>query len=145
MHEPFFWSILLTGQFYLIFHAKAITYRGPTPGLHQIAPYDTAAALIAAQLWIEKNKGSSSISDDLREGLKDPSRIKLKDDCKIVATAIRYKANCIYSEDDGVQKFAQGKIEVRDVPKYLMKQAGLFDSQKRGTSLNNSIKELINC
>ncbi len=101
--------------------------------------------MIAAQLWIEKNKGSSSISDDLREGLKDPSRIKLKDDCKIVATAIRYKANCIYSEDDGVQKFAQGKIEVRDVPKYLMKQAGLFDSQKRGTSLNNSIKELINC
>lgn len=95
----------------------------------QIAPYDTAAALIAAQLWIEKNKGSSRVSDDLREGLKDPSRIKLKDDCKIIATAIKCKADCIYSEDDGVQKFGQGKIEVRDVPKYLMKQAELFDSQ----------------
>lgn len=95
----------------------------------QIASYDTAAALIAAEIWIDKNKGSSGINDELREGLQDTSRIKLKDDCKIVATAIKYKADCIYSEDEGVKKFAEGRIDAREVPRNLMKQDGLFDQR----------------
>ena len=98
----------------------------------QIAPYDTAAALIAAGLWIEKNKGSSGISEELKEGLQDPSRIKLKDDCKIVATAIKCKANYLYSEDDGVKKFAQNKIDVKEVPQNLMEQTTLFDDFNEG-------------
>jgi predicted nucleic acid-binding protein len=93
----------------------------------QIAPYDTAAALIAAELWIEKNKGDIGISEDLKAGLQDTSRIKLKDDCKIVATAIKCKADCLYSEDDGVKKFAQGRIEVKEVPRNLQEQRSLFD------------------
>jgi len=93
----------------------------------QIAPYDTAAALIAAELWIERNKGSTGISDELKEGLADPSRIKLRDDCKIVATAIKCRADCLYSEDEGVKKFAQGRIEVKEVPRDLAEQRGLFD------------------
>lgn len=96
----------------------------------QIVPYDTAAALIAAELWIEKNKGSSGISEELKVGLQDSSRIKLKDDCKIVATAIKCKADCLYSEDDGVKKFAQDRIEVKEVPRDLKEQMGLFDKSK---------------
>ena len=98
----------------------------------QIAPYDTAAALIAAELWIEKNKGSSGISEELKEGLSDPSRIKLKDDCKIVATAIKCKADCLYSEDEGVKKFAQDRIEVKEVPRDLREQATLFEDFEEG-------------
>lgn len=93
----------------------------------QIAPYDTAAALIAAELWIEKNKGSGGVSDELKQGLQDSSKIKLRDDCKIVATAIKCRADCLYSEDEGVKKFAQGRIEVKEVPRDLPEQRGLFD------------------
>lgn len=93
----------------------------------QIAPYDTAAALIAAEIWIDKNKGSIGINHELRQGLQDTSRIKLKDDCKIVATAVKFKAECIYSEDEGVKKFAEGRIKVCEVPRNLMKQEDLFE------------------
>lgn len=97
----------------------------------QIVPYDGLAAIKAAEIWIEKNRGSAGITEELREGLENSRRVKLKDDCKIVATAVRYKADCIYSEDEGVQKFGKDFIDVHPVPRDLMKQEDLFDSSRK--------------
>jgi predicted nucleic acid-binding protein len=41
---------------------------------------------------------------------------KMKFDHIIVATALLYGASCIYSYDDGVKKFAEGLIEVKEMP-----------------------------
>jgi predicted nucleic acid-binding protein len=77
-----------------------------------IVPYDAIAALQFAKVWQAKYP-------KLAEELRDSEGIRknhLKIDCMIVATAITRKADCIYSYDRGLQKFAEGYIEVREIP-----------------------------
>jgi predicted nucleic acid-binding protein len=79
-----------------------------------IVPYDTIAALQFAKIWQAKNP---KLVEELRneEGI---GKNHLKIDCMIVATAITRKADCIYSHDRGLKRFAEGYIEVREIPDF---------------------------
>ena len=72
-----------------------------------IPPFDTQAALKFAEIWQKRKaaKGDSKIS-----------RAEMKADFMITATAVVGGAECIYSEDAGLKKFAQDYINVRPLP-----------------------------
>lgn len=74
-----------------------------------VPPFDTQAALHFAKMWRNKKqiKDASGLSI---------SRAEMKADFMITATAIARGANCIYSEDAGLKKFAQDYIDVRLLP-----------------------------
>jgi predicted nucleic acid-binding protein len=89
------------------------------PGLHNafselmhrrfiVPPFDTQAALHFARMWRNKKqpKDESGIS-----------RAEMKADFMIIATALARRAECIYSQDIGLKKFAQDYIDVKPLPK----------------------------
>lgn len=71
-----------------------------------VVPFDTQSAMMFARIWQEKN---GAIEELKQSGI---GRQQLKADCLIVASAIARKAICIYSNDKGLQKFAEGFIDV---------------------------------
>jgi predicted nucleic acid-binding protein len=73
-----------------------------------VVPFDVKSALMCAKIW-QENQDSKLISDLKELGV---SNRKLKADCMIVASAVAYKANCIYSHDKYFKKFAEGFIPV---------------------------------
>jgi predicted nucleic acid-binding protein len=78
-----------------------------------VVPYDTASASYFAKIWQDKT------TDGTIDKLKNnplATRAKLKADCQIVATAITHGASCIYSYDEELAKFAEGYIEVKQIP-----------------------------
>lgn len=77
-----------------------------------IIPYDAVASIKFAEIWQSKTK--QEVIEKIRE--EGFGKNYLKIDCMIVATAVVRKATCIYSHDDGLKKFAEGYIEVREVP-----------------------------
>lgn len=77
-----------------------------------IAQYDVKAATYYAKIW--RAKQNTELLRSLQSAGK--TRQELKADRMIVATALAYGAECIYSHDRGVQAFGDGFIEVRCVP-----------------------------
>jgi predicted nucleic acid-binding protein len=75
-----------------------------------VPTFDTNAAAIFAAMWRDRK-----INLD-----QDPSiaktRAEMKADFMIVATAIAQGADCIYTEDPLLEKFAQGRIDIRPLP-----------------------------
>ena len=71
-----------------------------------VVPFDIQSAMMFARIWQEKN---GAIEELKQSGI---GRQQLKADCLIVASAIARKAICIYSNDKGLQKFAEGFIDV---------------------------------
>jgi predicted nucleic acid-binding protein len=80
-----------------------------------IPPYDAKAAALFAKLWREKK--DSGLVNEIRDNLK-ATRQELKADCMIVATAISRKAEVIYSHDKKLKSFANGNIDVIEIPKF---------------------------
>lgn len=78
-----------------------------------IEPFDLQAASKFAQIWQDKNQSGKvkQIKQELNLGKQE-----LKADCMIVAIAVAKGADCIYSHDSGLKKFAEGTIEVREIP-----------------------------
>jgi predicted nucleic acid-binding protein len=77
-----------------------------------IAPYDMSAALLYARIW--QDRYDEQIVDELlNEG---NTKGYIKANCMIVAIAIAQNADCIYSHDRSVHKFAEGKIKVANLP-----------------------------
>jgi predicted nucleic acid-binding protein len=74
-----------------------------------VMPFDTQAALYFAKLWREKKQIKDTI---------EISRSEMKADFMIVATALARGADCIYSEDKGLRKFAQDYIKVKPLPSF---------------------------
>jgi predicted nucleic acid-binding protein len=73
-----------------------------------VPPYDAATASMFARIWqTNKNNGLPSEKD---------GREKIKTDSMIVAVAVVNNAKILYSEDPGLQKFAKGFIETRNIP-----------------------------
>ncbi len=72
-----------------------------------VPPFDTQAALHFAEIWRNKKqiKEASGIS-----------RAEMKADFMITAIALARKADCIYSEDQGLKRFAQDFIDVKSLP-----------------------------
>lgn len=76
-----------------------------------LAPYDAQAAATFANIWdVRKNDLPQLASDP------DKTRQMLKADCMIVATAYARNAVCIYSHDPHIKAFAQGFIDVFELP-----------------------------
>jgi len=88
-----------------------------------IAPYDAVAAIEFARIW--QAKMEQKVIEKLRkeEGF---GKNHLKIDGMIVATAITKKATCICSYDKGLKKFAEGYIEVREIPNLPSQQSLLI-------------------
>lgn len=78
-----------------------------------IVSYDVAAASCFAKIWHSKidNKTIEKIKTDHKL-----SRSEIKADLQIVAIAVTQKVSCIYSYDSNVKKFAEGYIEVKEMP-----------------------------
>jgi len=77
-----------------------------------IAPFDAMAAIKFAKIWQSKSD-DETIKRLINDGFRKNC---LKIDSMIIATAITRNAECIYSHDNGLQKFASGDIDVREVP-----------------------------
>jgi predicted nucleic acid-binding protein len=77
-----------------------------------IAPFDANAASKFALIWLT-NKSSGKL-EELRKSGNTKQLLKL--DSMIVATAVSRNAHCIYSHDEGIKSFAEGFIEVKDIP-----------------------------
>lgn len=76
-----------------------------------IAPFDARAALKYAEMMSGRLEEVKTISNDI--GIP---RQKMKADHMVIATAIVNGANCIYSTDTGLKAFANGYIDVKDLP-----------------------------
>ena len=74
-----------------------------------IAPFDTVASIIAAELV-----GNKELLKDLQE--KGADRQKLKIDTFIVGIAIAQNAERIISHDPHLKRIAQDRISVEEVP-----------------------------
>ncbi len=86
----------------------------------EIPSYDAKAAALFAKLWREKQE--SGLVNDIRNELQ-ATRQELKADCMIVATAITRNAEVIYSHDKKLKRFANGNIEVREIPELQYQEA----------------------
>ena len=86
-----------------------------------IAPYDVLCASKYAMIW-KTNKPPEEAEQLIALGV---TRTELKADSMIVATAVARKADCIYSNDKGINTFAKGFITVKDIP-FIEKQAETF-------------------
>ena len=88
-----------------------------------IAPFDAHAASKFALIW-QTNKPP----DTAKQLIKDyATRAELRADSMIVATAVARKAECIYSYDRWVKTFAEGFIEVREIP-FVPQEVDIFQS-----------------
>jgi predicted nucleic acid-binding protein len=85
-----------------------------------IGDLNVAIAQKFAQLFAS-NKDLNTLLKEQEKLRKD----KMKFDQVIVATALQYGANCIYSYDKHVKSFAKDKIEVNELPD-IFKQKKLF-------------------
>lgn len=87
-----------------------------------IPSFDNAAAQCYAKIW--SNKNDAGIIEKMKSELL-VTRDVIKIDCQIVAIAVVQKASCIYSYDIKLKKFAEGIIEVKEMPE-LAKQLELI-------------------
>lgn len=82
-----------------------------------VPPVDVSVAAKLAQIWRKHEKdGTLKIPDNPNS--------KLKNDCQIVATAVVHGANAICSHDPFLKQFAQGWIDVHEIP-VIEEQSGL--------------------
>lgn len=93
-----------------------------------IAPFDTQAADIAAQLFDKR------VSDSIRQG-NVVTRDALKDDYKILATAICQGATYLYTHDPWIAQIEQKGITSRPVkvvplPAFRPRQCSFFDDDE---------------
>lgn len=96
-----------------------------------VAPFDERAALKYAEIMHERFEEVKNLANSTNN-----PRQKTKVDHMIIATALVYNANAIYSTDIGLKTFALGLIDVRDLPPLKQDlpnqnstQANLFDNQ----------------
>jgi predicted nucleic acid-binding protein len=71
-----------------------------------IPPFDTQAAMLFSNIWHSKKHAQRG----------DITRAEMKADYMIVAIAKARGAECIYTEDDGLKKFATGHIDIKPLP-----------------------------
>lgn len=78
-----------------------------------VAPFDILGAQALARIWQDK-KGDGTIERlKIVPGL---TRAQMRADCQIVATALVNRAECIFTYDDNIDKFACGTIRTERMP-----------------------------
>jgi predicted nucleic acid-binding protein len=91
----------------------------------RVIPFDVKAAALFAKMW-RKWSETKDYPNSL-DG-KRPSRDKIKIDYMIAATAKANNAECIYTEDPGLKKFAEEYIRVERLPAAIV-QTSVLESQ----------------
>lgn len=93
-------------------------------GGFNIIPFDAPAAVKFAQLW--KENSESGLVEQIKKDEK-ATRNELKADCMIVASAISRSAEVIFSHDVKLKRFAEGKIDVKEIPVLQTQQCMKFE------------------
>jgi len=88
----------------------------------RIIPFDVKAAALFAKMWLKWSETKSY--PDTLDGNR-PSRDKIKIDYMIAATAKANNAQCIYTEDPGLKKFAEEYIRVESLPAAMVQTSVL--------------------
>ena len=91
-----------------------------------VVPFDIAAATQCSKIWRDQ-KDSTAIKQLVANG---STRAELKADRMIVATALSRSAECIYSHDKTLKIFANGFIQVKDIP-FIPKQTEMYSLIRR--------------
>lgn len=86
----------------------------------RIVPYDAAASVLFARMWKAWRNLNPVPDSEFRI-----TKAEMKADFMIVATARAKGADCIYSEDNKLRRFAEGNILVSGLPA-VMQQTNLF-------------------
>jgi hypothetical protein len=94
----------------------------------RICPFDARAAKTAAELTRALD-GKLTPDEVKRLG----GRNRLKVDCQIVAVAVDHEADAIYSYDQGMPKFANGRIPIRPLPD-IIEQGDLFQAAREAAA-----------
>lgn len=94
-------------------HAEFLTVIQET---FQVVPFDTAAAVLCAKMWAEKKD-----NQELKKYREENSitREEMKYDFQIVSVAVTRGCKAIYSYDKPLAKFADGYIDVRQIPSHI--------------------------
>jgi predicted nucleic acid-binding protein len=82
----------------------------------QIPPFDARAAAVAAGLWRDAAERNPDLREQIREAFPGTTRVKIKADIQILATAISRKAEVLYTHDGPLSTAADGWLEVRSLP-----------------------------
>ncbi len=96
-------------------------------GKFKIANYDAIAASCFARIWQDK-KGDEGVKI-IKKNLS-VTKTHQRADYLIIAIAVTRGAKCIYSHNTSeLKKFAEGYIDVKDMPLDLYEQLYLFDNK----------------
>lgn len=107
-------SLVIAEVFMRLDHVDRSSFFSDISRLAIIAPFDVRASF---------EYGKVSDAKWSRRKEFNISRNEMKFDMLIVATAMANKSECIYSEDAGVIKVADGFIETRKLPGYKQQTA----------------------
>lgn len=77
-----------------------------------IAPFDQKAALHYARMWNSRDH-QKTVGELKASGL---TKREIDADRMIIATAVAHQAECIYSHDKDLRKFATGFCDAFDIP-----------------------------
>ena len=91
----------------------------------RVIPYDLRAAAKFAEIWNDKDH-TGVVTQLKADGA---TKNALRADAMIVATAVTNNVDCIYSHDIGLKNFANGYLEVRDVPELPPQQTTYLDDE----------------
>lgn len=80
----------------------------------RVVLFDGIAAIQFARMWPQWKERRKQAAESL--GIESISREEVKADYMIIATAIAVGANCIYSDDAKLRKFAEGNIQALPLP-----------------------------
>ncbi len=90
-----------------------------------LAPFDALAALATAR--IRKKNIESNLIAIVREEMPEMPRLQISVDHMIIGIAKANQAECIYTHDKALKRFAELHIAVREIPLAVEKQLPLHD------------------
>lgn len=90
-----------------------------------LAPYDALAALATAR--VRKKNLQSQREAAVRQELAEMPRPQIAVDHMIIGIALANRAECIYTHDKPLKRFAEGHIAVREIPLALERQLPLHE------------------
>jgi len=89
-----------------------------------IGTFDLAASVKCAEMMHAITPPEKEFKEE-----RGITKAQMKFDYMIAAIAIVNGADCIYSEDEGLEKFCEGHIDVRPIPPDIATQGKLFSDK----------------
>ena len=89
-----------------------------------IGAFDLAASIKCAEMMHAITPAEKEFKEE-----RGITKAQMKFDYMIAAIAIVNDAECIYSEDEGLKKFCEGYIDVRQIPPDIPEQGEIFSDK----------------